>query len=92
MAFWDDVTVTVAHTTKKQVWRIEIFGDLEGNFQFVAHIDRVTYDDTMTEIGRVHLPDVTILHDDAVADVNLEPHMTAIHNQCKALIRLLRTA
>jgi hypothetical protein len=91
MTYWDDTTATSTITTKKEVWRTEIFGDIEGNFRFVAHVDQVRYDGGV-EVGRVHLDDVTVDHDTAAADVNLEPHITAIRNRVKQLVRLLRAA
>jgi hypothetical protein len=91
MDYWDDTVSVSTITTKKEIWRVELFGDLDGNFRFVAHVDKVQFDGG-EEIGRIHLDDVVTDFATAEADPALEPSMTKLRNGCRALIRALRTA
>ena len=91
MAYWDEETANPTVVTKKRVWRVEIEGDLDGDFRFRAYIVKVKTEDGV-ELPPVDLGSVETTHDVAVLDPALEPSMTKIHNGCRALIRELRQA
>jgi len=91
MAYWDETSEIINAIQKKRVWRVELLGDLDGDFQFVAHIQKIRTQDGV-EISQEDLGHVSVSCAEAKADPALEPQITKIKNGCRALIRELRGA
>ena len=91
MAFWDETPEVIDTIVKKKVWRIEIDGDLDDNFRFIAHLQKVRTLNGV-EVSVEDLGEVVTTYQKAVLDPNLEPTMNRIRNNCRSLIRLIRNA
>ena len=91
MAYWDETPETIEAIQKKRVWRVELLGDLDGDFQFVAHVQRIRTQGGV-EISQEDLGSVSVSYDEAKADPALDPQITKIKNGCRGLIRELRKA
>jgi hypothetical protein len=84
-----ETTETATITKKPRVWRIEILGDLDGNFEFVGRLQKIRSQDGV-EISQEDLGSESVGYDAAMLNPDLAPHMTKIKNGCRGLIRELR--
>lgn len=83
-----DTTETVSISSRKRVWRVEILNDLDGNFEFIARIQKITFLNG-AEVGQEDLGCVSVLHDEALLDEALAPQIENLKGACQELIKRL---
>ena len=81
----DSGVETVSITSSKRVWRVEIINDLDGDFEFIARLQKIRFVGDM-EVSQEDLGFRSIRYSEASLDPDMAHLTESVKASCKSLI------